>query len=432
MYKKSLVICMVVLMVMTIGLGTALAEKTVVTIQMFSGPESQAMLPVVAYWNENYSDETGIEVKQISMSRVGYNEKIQSQLVSGSEIPDVIHSFSLSLGKFKQFLHPLNDFLNDSELMTGPDGETYSKSDMLKAAMDTVSLSDGQVLMIPKDMSELIMFYRTDLIEEPPTTWEEYVEVAKKFTKKLNPDSPTQYGNIVQGKYELWNFCTALEVIWPYGASIFKEGTTEPNFDNEATVKAFEVYEKLAETFPPGVQNAEFPEVLSALQMGQVPLAIQWNAAYPILSDPEQSPLVAGKIAIAAPPGVKKADGSIDRDMYLHTINLAINKNSKNKEEAFKFLAWASFGEGAKMYMDAGGSSPLIELWSGEEASDYYKKLASFVQSSGRGVAIHPDISEIIMLGSKWVQNVIIEEATAEEAAEKLNEDIANYLEGRN
>lgn len=438
---KLIAICLVVAMLAVFGIGCGgngassdSGKKGVtITVQMYSGPESEAMLPVVDYWNKNYADETGIKVEQITMSRVGYDEKTQSQLLSGAKTPDVIHPFSLTLAKYAPYLEPLNDYLENDELMKGPDGETYNKDDMFQAAYDTVTTDDGNIYMIPKDMSEVILYYRTDLIDKAPETWDEYVELAKKFTKSINPDSPTPYGNIWQGKYELWNFCSALEVIWPYGADIFKEGTTEPNLDTPESVKALNIFKQLADagTLIPGTENAEFPEVLAALQNGEVAMAMQWNAAYPTLNDPESSPKVAGKIAIAPPPGVKQPDGSIKRDMYIQTINLAINKNSEHKEEAFKFLAWASFGEGAELYVEHGGSSPLKSIWTAEGAQPPYNQLAEYVEKYGRAVPSHENMAEIIMIGSSWIQKLIIGDATPEQAAKGLNNEIKEFLASR-
>lgn len=413
--------------------GDSEKGNVTITLQMFSGPESEAMLPVVDYWNKNYAEKTGIKVDQVTMSRVGYDEKMQSQLVSGAETPDVIHPFSLTLAKYAPYLEPLNDYLDNDEFMKGPDGKAYNKDDMFQAAFDTVTSDDGKIYMIPKDMSEVVLYYRTDLMDNAPETWDEYVEVAKKFTKTTNPDSPTPYGGAWQGKYELWNFTSALDVIWPYGGEIFKEGTSEPNLNTPETVKALNIFKQLADagTLPPGTENAEYPEVLAALQNGEVAMAMQWNAAFSTLNDPESSPEVAGKIAIAPPPGVKQADGSIKRDLYVQTINLAINKNSKHKDEAFKFLAWASFGEGAELYVEKGGSSPLKSIWKADDAQPPYNQLAEFVEKYGRTVPSHDSMAEIIMIGSSWVQKVIIGDATPEQAAEGLNKEIEEFLASR-
>jgi len=278
---------------------------------------------------------------------------------------------------------------------------------VLKKAMATVASLDGKVYMIPKDMSEVVLYYRKDLIPKPPETWEEYVTLAKKFTKSLNRRSPTQYGAVMQGKYEMWTFCAALENIWPYGGEILQPGTTMPGFDNPGTVQGLKVFEELAKArvLPPDSVDAEHPEVAQLIMSGKVAMAIQWSAFYvEALMDPKKYPEIYGKFDIAPPPGVRQADGSIHRAMYVQTICLAINKNSENKEAAARFLVWATLGEGARIYAQAGGSSPIKTVW---DSSMPYTKLGPWVEAYGRSVPVHPDITDIMMIGSSWVQQII-------------------------
>ncbi|MFH1404338.1 MAG: extracellular solute-binding protein [Candidatus Altiarchaeota archaeon] len=410
--------------------------KTIVKVQMFEGPESEAMIPTVEYWNEHYSDETGILVETEAMERVGYFDKLEIQLMSGMPEPDIIHPFSIHLGRLKDELEPLDKYLEDDEVMTAPDGKRLSLDSMLDIALKTVESPDGKTYMLPKDMSEVILYYRKDLIPKPPETWEEYVEVSKMHTRSLNKSSPTEYGTVMQGKYEMWTFCAALENLWPYGTSIFKPGTSTPNFDNEDTVRGLRVFEELSEAnaFPPESINAEHPEVAAIVQEGEVAMAMQWNAFYQDLVNEKKSPKVYDKFDIAPPPGVRQADGSVRRDMYVQTIGLAINKNSRNKKAAARFLAWATLGEGAEIYARGrdplpGGSSPVKSVWSDDHILDLYPKILPWVEEYGRTTPVHEDITDLMMIGSSWIQRVMAGDVTAEEASRGLNRDIADYME---
>jgi ABC-type glycerol-3-phosphate transport system substrate-binding protein len=94
--------------------GTGSKEELVtITVQMFSGPEFDAMVPTAEYWNKNYEAETGIHVNNIALSRVGYFEKMQSQLVAGLAEPDLVHPFNMALGKLRPYLEDLRPYLND-------------------------------------------------------------------------------------------------------------------------------------------------------------------------------------------------------------------------------------------------------------------------------------------------------------------------------
>lgn len=407
-------------------------EPVTITVQMFSGPEAEAMAPTAEYWNQNYAEKTGITVQVISQSRMGYFEKVTSQLVAGLPDPDIIHPFSLEAGKLAPYLEPLDDYVSNPELFSDPEGKPYDLKDMYEAALSTVTIGD-KLYMLPKDMSEVLLYYRKDLIPEPPETWDEVIDLAKRFTKKYNPDSPTPYGIALQGKYEMWNFCCVSEILWSFGAEYFKADGKEPDFNSQASINAFKVLEELAkaDVLPPGTAQAEYPEVLASLQNGEAAMALQWNAAFMPLTSKDQSPLVYDKIEVAPPPGVKQPDGSIKRAMYVQTINLAINKNSKHKEEAFKFLAWACFGEGARIYAEKGGSSPLISIYESPGAPEPLPRISKWVKPYGKAAPPLADIAEIIMMGSKWSQKVMVKEASAEEAAKGLNDEVREFLKSR-
>ena len=413
--------------------GLAAPKKVTITVQMFSGPEYDAMAPTAKYWNEKYAAATGITVNAVALSRMGYFEKMQSQLVAGLREPDLVHPFNMALGQLRPYIEDLRPYLAKADIMTGPDGEKYNIDGLLDPAKACVTASDGAILGMPKDMSELCVYYRKDLISKPPETWPEFLEVAKKFTKSINPSSPTEYGAVLQGKYEKWTYCAALETLWPAGYEIFKPGDKEIAMYSADAVKAFKFFEDMykAGALYPGFDNTEYPEVSAALESGNVAMAIQWNANYFSLSNKEMSPKVYDKIALAPPPGWKQADGKIKRAMYVQTINLSLNKKSQNKDAAMKFLTWSTFGEGALLYAKYGGSSPIKKVWLAKDAMMPYPVLAPMVQEYGRSLPMHNDMSELVMIGSSWIQKVGIGNATAEQAAKGLPEEMAAYLKSR-
>jgi len=396
-------------------------ENVTINVQMFSGPEAEAMQPTVDYWNQNYADKTGITVNNLALSRTGYFEKIQSQLMSGATDPDIVHPFSQSSAKLAPYLEVLNPYFENNELFSGPNGEQYDFNDLLPSALNTTKTLDGSIVLVPKDQSEVIFYWRTDLLDVCPDTWDGIVDVAKQFEGK---DGMHGFG--YQGKYEMWNFCSFLAVAWSYGAEMF-DANGNPTFNTPEWVNAFKFLEKIAafDGFQPGVENAEYPEIFASIQNGEVPIGYEWNAAYRELTSPEISPKVGGKLDIA-PPAKATPDGK--NSMYVQTICFAINKSSKNKDAAFKFLSWASFGEGAKLYEEAGGSSPLKSIWS--TAAEPLPTILNWAEF-GQAVPAYEFISDVIMIGSSWTQKVIIKQVTAEQAAEGMQKEVENFLSAR-
>ena len=84
---------------------------------------------------------------------------------------------------------------------------------------------------------------------------------------------------------------------------------------------------------PKDSTSYEYAEANAAFGSGQAATMLQWNAAFGSLNNPEENPAVAGKIGTVAPPA-----GPAGRVTHIHGLGLGLNKNSKNKDAAIKFL----------------------------------------------------------------------------------------------
>ena len=395
------------------------AGPATVVVQMLEGPECDAMVPTADFWNQHYATATGTRIQVVALDRTGYFDKLEMQLIAGESTPDIIHPFSIHLARIRPYLEPLEPFLQDQAIMTDPDGKALSLDAVLPVAMDTVRSEDGKIYMLPTDMSEVLLFYRQDLIKTPPGTWDDFVRLAKRYTRTINPDSPTQYGIVLQGKYETWAFCSALENILPYGIDPFNVSSED---DINLLTKSLQPFEDLAaaKAFPPETVNAEYSKVAAMIKSGEVAMALQWNAFYQDLRNPESSPKVYDKVDVAPPPGIRQEDGTIKRSLYVHTINLALNRHSRHKQKAMMFMTWATLGEGAWVYARAGGSSPLAEIWDNDKISDLYPRLAPWLAAHGQSPTPHKQLTKMMMAGSGWIQRMIAGDLTVEQAAQGI------------
>jgi multiple sugar transport system substrate-binding protein len=420
-------ICALMFGLVSIG---SVPKKTVVIVQMFQGPEADAMMPAAAYWNETFFESTGIEIQVIVLNRTGYFDKLEIQLMSGMAEPDIIHPFSLHMGALHPHLEPLNRYLEDSAIMTSPDEERLRLDSLLPAALRTVQGKDDILYMLPKDMSEIILFYRSDLISRPPDTWDTFLNTAKTMTRSINPSSPTRYGAMVQGKYEMWTFSAALGKIWSHGSQLIRDSVEGFEGERESLLRSLRLYEQMASygILPRETVNAEYGEVSEMFRQGTVAMVIQWNALYHVLSDKKRSPLVQGKFSIAPPPGVRMSDGSISRSMYYHTICLATNRKSLKKKEAARFLTWVTLGEGAIIYARAGGSSPVKSVWENEYQAEYYGEVKKWIDLYGVTPAHHPQLKALMMSGAGWVQRVIAGDINSNDAEQGLRNDFSQFI----
>lgn len=101
---------------------------------------------------------------------------------------------------------------------------------------------DGELYSVPKTIETLILFYNKDLLKEPPSTLEEYVDLSKKLRKK------GKYGLLA--KWEL--FYTTYALMHGYGVYIFRtdnDGTINLNsygLDTDGAVESLKVLRKMS------------------------------------------------------------------------------------------------------------------------------------------------------------------------------------------
>lgn len=336
-----------------------LASGVTLTMQVRSGPEGDASRKLVELWNRTEAQKTGIKVQQVDTTRSGYYTNVNNTLFSGAPQPDILLSYSnfTALYATNQLVVDLTDFFNN------PATYPYDKKDWYPIALELAQYK-GHLYALPTDTNTYLLYYRKDLIPTPPQTWDELYKVAKQFTRKYNPKSPTQYGLTFYGIRDESLAMFWFQIFKSYGGEFF-DTSGRPAFNSPAGIKALEWVANVVKEglVPPDITTYEYSQIYSALQSGQVAMGINWDAAYPGLMDPKQSPVVAGKIAATVLPGVRLPDGKIRRAHNVHDLYFVINKHSPHVKEAFRFIAWAtSSPEALKLYTESGGSPPHFSI----------------------------------------------------------------------
>jgi multiple sugar transport system substrate-binding protein len=150
----------------------------------------------------------------------------------------------------------------------------------------------GRTYAIPLDGDFHMAYYRQDLLEqaklEPPTTWEEYLAIAKRFHgQDLNGDGQPDYGSCINIVDRPAKQKTAAVFFWsivsPFLQSqgtaqgaFFDPETMKPLVNNQAFVKALDIAKQLSDyNYPPSI-SAETDSDLLFVQ-GRCALAIAWG-----------------------------------------------------------------------------------------------------------------------------------------------------------
>lgn len=328
-------------------------------MQVRAGAESNGTKKLVEYWNENYADLTGIKVNQIETARSGYYTKINNVLFAQDPKPDIVLTYNI----FAPLHAETETAVNLTDWYHDPEFYPYDMDDIFPVTKDLMTY-EGQIYGVPTDTNTFYLFYRKDLIKEPPLTWDQLFQTAKRWTIKYNPDSATDYGLAYYGKRVQSTTLFWYQIFKSMGGEFYNQDM-EPQFASPAGVDALNWVQKTVEedVVPPDISTYGYPEILGALQTGKVAMAIQWGAAAGTLFSKEASPEVYDKIAMTYVPGHLRQDGKLVRQHNAHNLQMEINASSKHKEAAFKFLAWG-FGstEGLEIYAGDGWNPPHFKI----------------------------------------------------------------------
>lgn len=334
----------------TVSVMDAMAEGSEVPeirVIMMSGSEHEGMKKVA----EAYMEKTGNPVVVEGQGRGEYHAVLPTQLFSRSTGFDIAWIQNTWLPEFAEAdaLLALDDFLHD-ESLTASD---YNIEDIFG-----VGVYKGKTYAIPTDVSSFFLFYRGDLIQDPPETWDDVYKLAKEFSRATNPDSPTKYG--ITGDYitgevlpqTWWNF------MWSMGGEVIdKDGNVV--VDQGGALEAGRFMYQLAQEklVPPNLSQIGWTDQEDQFINGDAAMIVPgWNAAY--FSIPSKGGTYANQLKATVVPGVRQSDGTIRRTPYAHSWNFIINGASLHPKEAWQFLQFATSKEGMLIYAKTGFGNP--------------------------------------------------------------------------
>lgn len=293
---------------------------------------------------EAYTKETGKEVVVEEIARDILQEKEKTELTSKTGAVDVLWVPSEWVAELAEggLLEPLDDYMANSNL-SQPNQDDWASPGSVEAYK-----YKGKLYGFPVSMDTLFLYYRTDLIDTPPETWDEFLTIAQEQT------TADRFGTTIFGKLPesiSWDF---INYFWGFGGELLDD-SFHPTINTEEGVAALTFFTDLLNKYqvvPPGVPTYEYPEVLTAFQQDKAAMVLQWNAAYQSFADPEQSPLIYDKFDVTVVPGTKLADGSIHRKSIGHVWGFVLNSSSTNKDEAYNFLVYLTGEPGLKFFPD--------------------------------------------------------------------------------
>ena len=166
---------------------------------------------------------------------------------------------------------------------------------------------NGKLVSVPWFTDAGVLYYRTDLLEkygykEPPKTWEELDEMAKKIQDgERKAGKPDFQGFVFQGKASESVTCNAIEWVYSYGGGVIIEPDKKVTINNPNAIKALQTAKSWVGTISPaGVVTYGEEEARNVWQAGNAAFMRNWPYAYALGQDPKSA--VAGKFDVTVLP----------------------------------------------------------------------------------------------------------------------------------
>ncbi|MEJ5312188.1 MAG: extracellular solute-binding protein [Anaerolineae bacterium] len=322
----------------------ASAQEQKVTIELWQHDSSgkiAAMASVIEGFNALYPN---VEVIQTVIPYDEYQTKIAASVPAGTG-PDVamIYYGWAPLWSKSGFIVPLPDELQQ---ILDTEFAPFVQSTKLK----------GKHYAVPTSIRNFALFYNTKLLaeagwQEPPKTWDEFVQAAKDCTKYDDK------GNIVQAGYYLgwgddgWNWWRPL--IQAFGGQPFSEDNRTTLWDQDGAVDAWLYmldFTLKHKTSVPGFYEGE----LEAFAAGLTCMTPQLTYSVGFLRD-NAAPGVEWAVApMPAGPAGQFTTGS----SWPLALTAKALKDEAKLEAATNFLLYMASAEGQERYTDITGELP--------------------------------------------------------------------------
>ena len=167
----------------------------------------------------------------------------------------------------------------------------------------------GKVMAIGFMANAQHLVYRKDILEqagiEPPTTYEEVLAAADTIKEKGLMKYP--FGAAYAAG---WGIAQEFNNMFlGFGGEFFKEGSAEPNINNEQGIAALNMMKSLTEHMNPDFLTLNNNEINAEWKAGNVAIMQMWGSrAGPLLTGEDTAPEVAENTVLAGPVTVGGGD----------------------------------------------------------------------------------------------------------------------------
>ncbi|MFH1305204.1 MAG: extracellular solute-binding protein [Candidatus Omnitrophota bacterium] len=389
------------------GCGTRTANKNEIVMWLV-GSEGQAR--TIRKLGEEFTKETGVKVLCQAISWGDAHSKYLTS-IAGEVSPD-IGTMGLTWGMEFGELGAMVDL---NKAFPADVAELEKKT--FRSILESTRLGD-KVYGIPFDLSEHIMYYRTDIIPSPPKTWDELITTLRDL-KKNNKGMVLDWGSLEWIGYSPF--------LWQAGGDYYNDDYTKVTLDTPEARRALDFLDQL---YKEGMPKTTVP-LEQGMRTGDYPLAISGN--WKIISLMLGAPEIKDKWSIALLP--KGPSGK--NTAFIGGRILGIFSSSGMKKEAWEFIKFLFRSENQiKIYNDSLETEdsylpPNMDTWKDLPMDKKFKDVLQRQASDAKGPPPVLAWDSSTRFVNQAIQMVVLKNADAAEELKKATLAMQKELDNK-
>ncbi len=270
---------------------------------------------------DEFTRRTGWEIEVAArLPHPALNARIAEEFGAGTARYDLISTHTKYAPAQRQWLIPLD--LEGSELAA------------FHPRVIQLARIDGLLYGIPRNLDAKLLYYRTDLLEKVPATWEEFRGIALHFAR-----GPGLFGFAFPGR-ESGLFGHFFELQAMAGGRLFT-AQMDPAFEDQSGRWALGLLAGLYQqgAAPPETPEWHYDEVAACFRRGHAAMTTDWPGGFYTYTDPALC-AVADRFAVALYP-----QGPAGRHVYAGSHTFAIPTTVHDRSAALDLLRFLTSEE---------------------------------------------------------------------------------------
>ena len=385
-------------------------------------------------WTENlkkslpeFEKQTGLKVELTQLGEDQLSDQYNVKLNAGSSDLDVMMYRPLQEGK----LFAKNKYLADLTDKVKGDS-SWNWSDFQAGPVKSTTYKD-KVVGVPLITEQEVLYYRKDLLKKagytnPPKTLDEL----KSMAAKIKSQNPGVAGFVARtGKSPAVTQFSSF--LYSFGGD-FVDSNGKSAVNSPEAKQAYAFYGGLIKDLGPANVSTDmgWPEAMAIFTQGKAAFYTEADSLYKNATDPAKSK-VSDTVGFAPFP----AGPAGSKPYNVPSWALGINDASKNKDNAWKFIQWATSKEQVLANQQSGVPGARTSVWSDPQGTSTYPKdlAAAIAVSTQNGVGHDRPLVVKVPEAREIVGQPIVDAITGKDpaaSADQANEAFQKLLDDEN